>query len=95
MNVNEYAIITNKATAIAFETLTENNYHNDTSIFNAYIAFGLVPYTAPEYDEIWSILNGLKEIDHKNYTQGFLRFEDLEKRSKLDKRLEQIIKKYI
>ena len=95
MNINEYAIITNHSIGQAFENLTENNFHNDTSIFNCYLAFGIVPPDKKEYQMLWGILDGLKEIDRKNYTQGFLRFEDLEKRAALDKKLEKIIRKYI
>ena len=77
MNVNEYAIITNKAINNSFETLTDNNYHNDTSIFSCYIMLGLIPSESPDHDILWGILEKLKEIDRKNYTQGFLRFDDL------------------
>ena len=94
MNINEYAIITNHSIGQAFENLTENNFHNDTSIFNCYLAFGIVPPDKKEYQMLWGILDGLKEIDRKNYTQGFLRFDDLEKRAALDKKLEKIIRKY-
>ena len=95
MNINEYAIITNHSIGQAFENLTENNFHNDTSIFNCYLAFGIVPPDKKEYQLLWGILEGLKEIDRKNYIQGFLRFEDLEKRAALGKKLEKIIRKYI
>ncbi len=95
MNINEYAIITNHSIGQAFENLTENNFHNDTSIFNCYLAFGIVPPDKKEYQMLWGILDGLKEIDRKNYIQGFLRFDDLEKRAALDKKLEKIIRKYI
>ena len=94
MNINEYAIITNHSIGQAFENLTENNFHNDTSIFSCYLAFGIVPPDKKEYQSLWGILDGLKEIDRKNYTQGFLRFEDLEKRAALGKKLEKIIRKY-
>lgn len=94
MNINEYAIITNHSIGQAFENLTENNFHNDTSIFNCYLAFGIVPPGKKDYQLLWGILDGLKEIDRKNYTQGFLRFDDLEKRAALDKKLEKIIRKY-
>lgn len=94
MNINEYAITTNHSIGQAFENLTENNFHNDTSIFNCYLAFGIVPPDKKEYQMLWGILDGLKEIDRKNYTQGFLRFDDLEKRAALDKKLEKIIRKY-
>lgn len=95
MNINEYAIITNHSIGQAFENLTENHFHNDTSIFNCYLAFGIVPPDKKEYQMLWGILDGLKEIDRKNYIQGFLRFDDLEKRAALDKKLEKIIRKYI
>ena len=95
MNIINYAITTNHAIEKAFENLTENNFHNDTSIFNCYLAFGIVPPDKKDYQALWGILESLKEIDRKNYTQGFLRFEDLEKRAALDKKLEKIIKKYI
>lgn len=95
MNINEYAIITNHSIGQAFENLTENNFHNDTSIFNCYLAFGIVPPDKKEYQMLWGILDGLKEIDRKNYIQGFLRFDDLEKRAALDQKLEKIIRKYI
>lgn len=94
MNINEYAIITNHSIGQAFENLTENNFHNDTSIFNCYLAFGIVPPDKKDYQLLWGILDGLKEIDRKNYIQGFLRFDDLEKRAALDKKLEKIIRKY-
>ena len=95
MDINEYAIITNHAIGQAFENLTENNYHNDTSILNCYLAFGIVPPDKKDYQMLWCILHELKEIDRKNYIQGFLRFDDLEKRAALDKKLEKIIRKYI
>lgn len=95
MNIIEYAITTNHSIEKAFDNLTENNYHNDTSIFNCYLAFGIVPPDKKDYQVLWGILENLKEIDRKNFTQGFLRFEDLEKRTALDKKLEKIIKKYI
>lgn len=94
MNINEYAIITNHAMNNTFEVLTDNNFHNDTSILNCYIALGLIPLNAPERSKIWGILEKLKEIDRKNYTQGFLRFEDLEARADLDKQLENITRRY-
>ena len=78
----------------AFDVLTDNNFHTDTSILNCYIAFGIVPQTAPEYNELWTILDGLKEIDRKSYIIGYLTYNDLEKRSALDKRLEDIVSKY-
>lgn len=43
MNVNMYSILTNRVIDKAYETLTDNNFHNDTSILNCYLAFGLVP----------------------------------------------------
>ena len=94
MNVNEYAFFSNKEINNSFEILTENNYHNDTSIFSCYIMLGLIPPESPDHNKIWGILEKLKEIDRKNYTQGFLRFDDLENRNKLDKQLERIYNKY-
>lgn len=78
----------------AYEILTDNNFHNDTSILNCYIAFGIVPPDKKEHQELWKILDELKEIDRKNYIVGFLRFEELERRSKLDKRVRTITEKY-
>ena len=95
MELYRIATITNENITQSFETMTDNNYHNDTSILNCYLAMGLVPYGAPEWDKLWKILDRLKEIDRKSYIQGFLRFEDLENRSKLDKELEKIVKKYV
>lgn len=95
MNINELTNITNHAIGKSFDILTDNNYHTDTSIFNCYIALGIVPPTNQDHDIIWNILNGLKEIDIKSYTVGSLRFEDLERRAALDKQLTDIVKKYI
>lgn len=95
MNINELTNITNHAIGKSFDILTDNNYHTDTSIFNAYIALGIVPPTNKDHDIIWGILNGLKEIDIKSYTVGYLTFEDLEHRAALDKQLTEIVKKYI
>ena len=94
MNINENVIITNHTINNTFEVLTANNFHNDTSILNCYLALGYIPVESPDRNKIWTILEKLKEIDRKNYTQGFLRFEDLEARAALDKKLEEIIKKF-
>ena len=95
MNIIDYAIISNKDIQRSFETLTDNNFHNDTSILNCYIALGFLPYDVPERENVWTILEELKRIDRKNYTQGFLRFEDLEKRNNLDKELEKIVNGFL
>ena len=95
MKITDLTIIsTHKHINQAFEVLTDNNYHTDTSIFNCYIAFGVVPQAAPEYNELWTILEGLKEIDRKSYSIGYLTYNDLEKRAALDKQLLDIVNKY-
>ena len=38
MNIIDYANISNRDVKRAFETLTDNNFHNDTSILNCYLA---------------------------------------------------------
>lgn len=87
--------ITNEQLKQAFDILTDNNFHNDTSILECYLAFGIVPPTKKEHQELWSILEELKEIDRKNYIQGFLRCEDVEHRNKLDKQVKAIINKFV
>ena len=77
-----------------FDVLTDNNFHTDTSIFNCYIAFGIVPQDAPEFNELFSILDGLKEIDRKSFEKGYLVYSDLENRAELDNRLTEIVSKY-
>lgn len=78
----------------AFEVLTDNNFHTDTSILNCYLAFGIVPQTAPEYNELFTILDGLKAIDRKSFETGYLVYSDLENRAELDNRLAEIVSKY-
>lgn len=83
----------------ALEILTDNNYHNDTSLLDCYLAFGIVPVMVnehynKEHGELWGILNELKAIDRKNYVEHCLRIGDIERRNALDNRVRELVKKY-
>jgi len=86
--------ITNEQLKQAFDVLTDNNFHNDTSILNCYLAFGLVPVTEPEHDKLWAILERLKRIDRKSYDVGYLTFQDIDNRHELNNQVKAIINKF-
>ena len=94
MNITEYAITSGRDIKKAFDVLTDNNFHTDTSILNCYLALGIIPANEFEHQVIWTALDDLKALDRKANIQGGLTIQDIEYRAAIDKVIEQQVNAY-